>query len=266
MILIAGMTLLRAWFNATMPLSGEEAYYWSWSRQIDFCYFDHPPMIAYIIRITTGIFGDTVFGVRFGALMLHAGAAWLVYSSALRVFKDKVTAAWAGALFTASVIFAAMGALMIPDAPLFFFWALALRLIIEATQPGGEKYWLAVGAALGLCALSKFHSVLLAVATVVYLIWLPGQRRNFRSRWFYIGCLIAALATVPIFWWNSKNGWPTFGFQLASRHKFILGRPDYFLEMLFTPFGLVGLVSYPLCIAGTVWGWRKWRWTDRSRC
>ena len=167
---LAALTLFRAWFNGTVPLTGEEAYYWAWSRHLDLCYFDHPPLVAWVIRLGTAIAGDTVFGVRAAALALHTAAALLVFHLTRRVFDDSVTAAWAGALFTTGVFFAAVASAMIPDGPLFFCWALAVWLVVEATRPGKQRLWLVVGVALGLCALAKFHAILLAAAVGLYLV------------------------------------------------------------------------------------------------
>jgi len=261
---LAGLTLFRAWLAAVMPLTGEEAYYWSWSLAPDLSYFDHPPLIAWVIRLGTAVFGTSPFGVRACGLVLHVGAALLVFRAALRLFDDKRAAAWAGGLFTTAVFFGALANLMIPDAPLMFCWALAVCLLIEAIRPGRQRMWVAVGFALGLCALAKFHAILLPAALGLLLLISPAQRRHLRSGWLYLGAVIALAMALPIFLWNAQNGWPSFGFQLSSRHEWTLGSPVYLAEMLLTPFGYIGLVTYPLCIAGAIWGVREWRRRGRD--
>ena len=248
------LAIFRAWFNTVIPLTGEEAYYWAWSRHLDFCYFDHPPLIAWVIRFFTTIFGETVFAIRFSALVLHTATAVLVFLIARRVFQDKLAASWAGALFTMAIFFAATATFTIPDGVLFFCWALVVLSVLWAIQPGKNPLWIVVGIALGLSALAKFHSILLAAAIGLFLLLSPRHRRTYRSGWLYLGALVAALMTIPIFWWNAQNNWVTLGFQLAGRHKWRLGSPVYFLEMVGAPFGYIGLVALPLCAAGVVWG------------
>jgi len=62
---IFALLVLRAFMAAQLPLSADEAYYWLWSLHPAAGYFDHPPMIAWLIRAGTALFGDTPFGVRF---------------------------------------------------------------------------------------------------------------------------------------------------------------------------------------------------------
>ena len=253
---LAALVVFRAWFNGAVPLSGEEAYYWTWSRHLDIGYFDHPPLTAWAIWLATKLFGQTALGVRIAALAFHTAGAVFVLLAARRAFGDWTTAAWAGALFTATLFFAATATVVIPDSALFCCWALAVWLVLEAMQPGRERLWVAVGGALGLCALAKFHAILLAAAIGLVLVVSPRQRRLLRSGWLYLGGAAAILVSLPVFLWNLENGWATFGFQLAERHKWYLGS-RYVSEMLGAPFGYVGILTYPLCIAAAIWGMRR---------
>src|SRR4051794_27354715 len=66
---VAGLTVLRGIFAVTIELRVDEAYYWTWSRESVISYLDHPPLIAWFIRLGTSLFGDTNFGVRFPGLL-----------------------------------------------------------------------------------------------------------------------------------------------------------------------------------------------------
>ena len=46
----AAWVALRFWFASHRPLVPDEAYYWVWSRHLAGGYFDHPPVVAYMIR------------------------------------------------------------------------------------------------------------------------------------------------------------------------------------------------------------------------
>ncbi|MBP1722030.1 MAG: 4-amino-4-deoxy-L-arabinose transferase [Deltaproteobacteria bacterium] len=254
---LLGAVILRGIFNSIMPLSGEEAYYWMWSRHPDLCYFDHPPLIAWVIGIATGVFGHSVFAVRLPALLSNTLTALIIFLCTLRITKDRVVAAWAGGFFLVAVFFAAMATLAIPDSYLFLLWSLTLWLTIEATRGERPALWIAAGAALGLCMLTKFHGILLALSILLYLLISHRQRKQFRSGWLYLGMGIAALCTLPILVWNVREGWPTFTFQLSSRQHYILGNPVYLLEMLTAPFAFIGIVLFPLSVAGAAWGLLK---------
>ena len=62
-ILIALFAIFSAIYNCYLPLYLDEAYYWLWSRHLDFGYMDHPFMIALLIKAFT-LFGDQLFAIR----------------------------------------------------------------------------------------------------------------------------------------------------------------------------------------------------------
>jgi hypothetical protein len=252
---LAAFAGLRAAVAAFMPLSGEEAYYWVYSRTLQLCYYDHPPMVAYLIRAGTEVFGHGVLPVRLTALLCHTGTAAIVFGCVRRTTRDDVKAAWAGGAFAVGLFFAAAGTAVLPDGPLFFFWAAALWFVIEGLDPRRRRLFVPAGAALALAGLSKFHAVLLAVAIGAALLLSTRRRTYLRSGWFWLMALLAALCLVPVLLWQAGEGWPTFRYQLGERHHG--AALVYVLEMLFAPLGLVGPVLFPLVCAGWVWGARR---------
>ena len=61
--------VVRLFYMSYLQLAPDEAYYWYWSKHLDWSYFDHPPMIAYIMAIFTAVGTDSAFFVRFGGLV-----------------------------------------------------------------------------------------------------------------------------------------------------------------------------------------------------
>jgi len=88
-ILIAGFTALRLVLAATVPLFPQEAYYWSWSRHLDWSYFDHPPLATYGIALTTAILGSTSFGVKASTVLWSLGWNLLWARLILDMFADR---------------------------------------------------------------------------------------------------------------------------------------------------------------------------------
>ena len=66
---VAGLTALRGIFATTIELRVDEAYYWTWSKEAVISFLDHPPLIAWFIRLSTALFGDNNFGVHFPGLL-----------------------------------------------------------------------------------------------------------------------------------------------------------------------------------------------------
>ena len=83
------LLLLRAIMAAQLPLSADEAYYWLWSLYPAAGYFDHPPMIAWLIRAGTALLDDTPFGVRLAGVILSIPASWFVWRAAALILKDQ---------------------------------------------------------------------------------------------------------------------------------------------------------------------------------
>ena len=89
------LILVRAMVAGFTPLSYDEAYYWLWSKHLASGYYDHPPLIAFVIRAGTALFGDTSWGVRFVPWLLSAAASWAVWRAGVLILKSEYGAALA---------------------------------------------------------------------------------------------------------------------------------------------------------------------------
>jgi hypothetical protein len=87
------VTLFRLWYMCRPDLVPDEAYFWVWSKHFALSYRDKGPLVAWTIALGTQLFGDTVFGVRFFAVLLSAGTAWQLFRLARRLYDDR-TALW----------------------------------------------------------------------------------------------------------------------------------------------------------------------------
>jgi len=82
-------TAFHLLYSTHLELVGDEAYYWLWSRHPDICYLDKGPMIAWLIWAGTALFGQTVFGVRFFAVLLAGGTGLAMLLLTRRLFSDR---------------------------------------------------------------------------------------------------------------------------------------------------------------------------------
>src|SRR3954447_26520559 len=116
--IIVALVLVRLIAAAFTPLTFDEAYYWMWSKHLASGYYDHPPMVALVIRLGTMIAGDTEFGVRVASILLALPMSFAVYRSAEILFGGARIAATAAILLNVTLM-AAVGTLIVtPDAPL----------------------------------------------------------------------------------------------------------------------------------------------------
>src|ERR1700761_2529022 len=100
------------------PITFDEAYYWMWSKALAGGYYDHPPMVALVIRAGTLIAGDTEFGVRLVSILLALPMSYAIYQAAAILFGSRRVAASSAILLNITLM-AAVGTMIVtPDAPL----------------------------------------------------------------------------------------------------------------------------------------------------
>src|SRR5258707_4990326 len=120
-----------------------------WSQNLPGGYYDHPPMVAIVIRLGTLIAGDTELGVRLVSVLLALPMSWAVYRTAEILFGGRRVAATATILLNTTMM-AAVGTLIVtPDSPLLVASSFGLYALAKVLATGRGAWWLAVGAAVG---------------------------------------------------------------------------------------------------------------------
>src|SRR5215831_11837554 len=196
--LLAVMVALRFWAAIHSDFETDEPYYWLWSHGLAAGYFDHPPMIAYFIRLGTLIFGDTVLGIRSMAILAMLGATVLVYVLALILFDDRRVALLSLLWFTVMPHTAFFSIITFPDTPAILFWMLSSVGLAMVWRSGRGEWWYLVGAATGLLLLSKYTGVFLVAGIAAWLLLSAEMRPWLARREPYIAALIALLIFTPV--------------------------------------------------------------------
>lgn len=241
LVVVCYAFLLRVLYAVGVELLPEETYYWNYSRHLDLGYLDHPPMVAWLIRLGTSLCGDTEFGVRLGAIACGATAAAFLFRLTRNMFG--ADAALSALALTATLPFFFMsGVLMTPDAPLTAAWAASLYFTERALVAGKAQAWLWTGLAVGLGLLSKYTIALLAIAIALFMCLDPASRRWWRRWEPYAALLIAGTVFAPVIYWNFLHEWASFAFQtsrrLAERPRFSVHKLIGGAIVLITPTGV----------------------------
>jgi 4-amino-4-deoxy-L-arabinose transferase-like glycosyltransferase len=249
LIAILGFLVLRATTAAQLPLSADEAYYWLWSRHPDLGYFDHPPMIAWLIRAGTLAFGNTPLGVRFAGILLSLPASWFVWRAAALALKEENRAAMAALFFNLSLMASVELLAATPDMPSLVASAAFVYFLARIEAEGDGRWWLGAGIAAGLGLLAKFSALFLGLGTLLWLVLDRGARKWLLSPWPYLGAVLALLIFAPNLVWQSQHHWETFVFQLArtGAGHFTL---RFLGEFLAAQFGLATPLIFLLMAAG----------------
>jgi dolichol-phosphate mannosyltransferase len=244
--LIAYAFVLRLVYAGSVELMPEEAYYWNYSRHLDFGYLDHPPMVAWLIRLGTDLFGQTEFGVRAGALCCGAVTSIFVYKLARNLFGE-ASAVAALLLAQALPYFFLSGLLTTPDAPLVAAWAASLYFLERALIANRSRAWWFAGISLGLGMISKYSIAILVPVTMAFMVWDGASRHWWRRADPYVAGLIALAIFSPVLAWNAQHEWASFAFQtsrrLAEAPQFALHKLIGSIIVLITPTGLLAVAG-----------------------
>ena len=229
---------LQALAAGRLELTFDEAYYTLWSRGLAFGYFDHPPMVALLIRASTTIFGDSELGVRALSLVLVGALPALIASIAWRLFRSVETAALAVLMWIAMPLVLGGAVFVTPDAPLVVFWTLGLVALVELWRTGKARWLLAMGVALGLALQSKFTAAFFPAGVALAFLTAPSLRRWLVSPASAAALMIALALFAPFVAWNAAHGWATFIKQLgrAPPHGF---EPFFIVEFIAAQIGLM---------------------------
>jgi hypothetical protein len=209
-------TLVRIVALKPVPLGNGEAYYFSWSRFLDWSYYDHPPLIAWLVRATTSLFGTSSVAVRLGPELAAAAFGFLFYRLAERFVRPRA-AFFALVLVTALPVFLASSFIVNPEAVLAPLW-IAFLLAVERMRDRDEPFRpIIAGGLLGLAFLAKYTALLLVPATFLYLFLSVSMRRWLRRPSFYAGGAVALVVALPVLLWNATRGWPSLRLHLLDR-------------------------------------------------
>lgn len=246
--LIFGVTVvLRFVVAAIVPIVQDETYYLEWSRTLDFGYFDHPPMVAWL-GVTTMLEPASAFLGRLGGVIVAAAAFPFMVGLLRRSGVRERRAFLAGlVLFGFNLYGLVFGVLATPDVGFIVFWTIALHEAAAALD-GSERRWLTAGVATGLGLLSKY--IMCLIGPVFLLGLIGGRPRSLRTAWPYLGGLVALLVFAPHLWWNNANEWVPIRFQLGNGFQ-----GSHEIEASFWPDLPLARHSAPGSAASTMGAW-----------
>ncbi|MBY0588551.1 glycosyltransferase family 39 protein [bacterium] len=215
-ILAGSVILLTVLFKlyvvclANFDLTFDEAYYWHWSKNLDWCYFSKGPGIALMIRATTGIFGDTELGIRSGAIFCSTMTICLLYVWTRSFFRSSKTALLTVVLFSASPFLTGLGMLSTIDSPMVLLWTLASVCLWKAIETDQYRWWMMVGIAVAVGTEFKFTMLFFLVSILLAVLSSTGGLRRLRQGRWLVPVVFILFALLPILLWNVSNDWITF--------------------------------------------------------
>jgi 4-amino-4-deoxy-L-arabinose transferase-like glycosyltransferase len=197
-------------------MTGDEAYFIFWARYPDYGYYDHTPMVAWILTLFL-LVSDSEFWLRLPAIVFSLFIAITIYKLLYQSKNEEnqKIAIYASSLYLLIPV-NLVAVLMTTDTPLILWSFLSGVSYYHAQRQDSSKWYLICGLFLGLAFLSKFFSGLLAFAFLILTIFFV--RRGVKP---YFGLFIIFTALIPFIFlnlsWNYNNCWNNYLFNLFNR-------------------------------------------------
>jgi 4-amino-4-deoxy-L-arabinose transferase-like glycosyltransferase len=226
-LLLLGGLGLRSAIALWLPPGFDEAYYYLYTRHLDWSYFDHPLMVALTTGFGIWLTGDvSQFTIRLGSLLLYTASLLLLYRTSAHLFSQKAGVLTVSIASLIPIFFLGFGTLTLPDSPLIFFWTATLYLATHEffpsspflLPPSSLSYsptprLALLGLLVGLACLSKYHGLALGFGLLGFCLTSPLHRVALRSPWLVAGLGLFLLAIAPILVWNMQHDWVSLRFQ-----------------------------------------------------
>ncbi|HEX4851074.1 MAG TPA: glycosyltransferase family 39 protein, partial [Puia sp.] len=199
-----------------LEFGNDEVYYWTYAQHLAWNYFDHPPMVALLIRFSTiNLFFQSEFFIRLGSILCAALNTWIIFLTGEKV-KDERTGWYAALLFTSSFYCSIIaGTFILPDSPQLLFWILSIYMMTKIVSAKDDSFLnrdlLMLGICIGLCIMSKIHGIFLWFGFGLYILFY--KRELLKSPFLYLSAFVTVLIISPIFWWNFQNHFITYSFH-----------------------------------------------------
>jgi 4-amino-4-deoxy-L-arabinose transferase-like glycosyltransferase len=207
---------IRLVFTCIMGLMPQDAYYDFYAQHLDLSYYDHPPMIAYLLRLFTSLFGKNVFALKLADTLVTLLTLLSFYQLAKK-FLSTHKAVLAGVVMLSTLMISILSLISTPDVPLMFFWTLSLNFLHEALFRKKNIYWIWAGIFTGLSFDSKYTAVFLIIGLVGFLIISKPHRKFIFSPWLFLYLFLFAVTIFPVVLWNVRNEFASFRFQSEGR-------------------------------------------------
>jgi 4-amino-4-deoxy-L-arabinose transferase-like glycosyltransferase len=222
--------LLRCLVAALLPPGFDEAYYYLYTRHLDWSYFDHPPLVAWTTGLGPVLTGQvSAFSIRLGSLLAYTGSSLLLYLTATRLFSPQAGLITLATISIAPIFWIGFGVLTLPDSPLMVFTAATLWVAAQEFFPallaegklgvyGAARYrpgprLALIGLLVGLACLGKYHGLALGFGLVLFCLLSPAHRCALRSGWALLAVVGFLAAFSPVLIWNTQQDWVSFRFQ-----------------------------------------------------
>lgn len=228
------LNIISAYYTG---LANDEAYYWMFSKHLDWGYLDHPPMVAVIIWFGQ-LFFDNNLGVRFFNIVLNLASLYLLWDVCKSYGRDLLLFI---ALYVGIITFHVYSFIIVPDSPLLAACVLYLWVLQKYLKSDSVYNSILLVLAISFMIYSKYHGFLMLLFTIIALPKLLLKKS------FWLICLGSTLLFLPHLIWEFNNDWPTYQYHFLGRGNLSYTfrfTSNYFLGLLMITGPLLGFILW----------------------
>jgi len=240
--------LLHAATNGRYGFHRDELLTYSNARHLDWGYVVYPPVTAFLARVELALFGASLWGFRFFPALSHG----------LAVLLSGLTARELGGKREAQLVAAAAAVIQGPALVAGWFlgyttfdylcWVIVAYTVSCLLRSEDPRWWLAIGAAMGLGMMTKYSMAFLVMGVVGGLL-LTRDRRYLKSPWLWCGVAVGLLILSPNILWQIRHQFVSLAYLEAIHVRDIgWGWTNNFLLNQF--WRSTNIVTVPLWCAG----------------
>jgi len=250
-LILLALTAIRFYLVTKVGIIPDEAYYWTWSLQPDWCYWDQPPGIAWVHLWWGKLAGDSPAALHGLALLCSFLASVFSYGLLRQVLGERM-AFWSILATQLVPLFAAGSVLILHDSLLLVFVPLAWWALVVAIDQDRPHYWLLVGLVLSCALYAKLSALMLGAGFALAALAHPVGRRHLGTPWPYLGAFLAAVLFSPVLLWNIKHDAILFyAVDRLSHDPEVVGL-QRLLSMLEYLAGQLGVITPVLAVLGLI--------------
>jgi hypothetical protein len=228
----------------------DELYYMACGRHLAWGYIDQPPLIAFLAQFSRHVFGDSIVSIRILPVLAGAAVVFLTGVLAREFGGGKLAQLLAAATILLAPSYLAFDSFFSMNAFEPLFWMLCAWLAIRIVKGGTPKLWLAFGAISGVGIENK-HTMLVCGFALIAGLLLTGHQSILRSKWLWLGGLIALAMFLPNLLWEARHGWPQV--EVVRNAQLLKNEQIGPLEFLGQQILFLNPLTFPIWLAGLLW-------------
>jgi hypothetical protein len=234
--------------NSRYGFHRDELQFLSDARHLDWGFVAYPPVTPFLERVGLELFGVSLVGLRLFSVIAQALVIFVTARMARELGGGRLAQVAAALAIALSPLPLFQGTEFQYTSFDYLWWVLTAYFVIRLLKTENPRWWLAIGATVGLGLLTKY-SIAFFIAGILGGLLMTRARRFLGSAWFWGGIALALAIFLPNLVWQASHGFISLHFLRHIHTRDVgEGRANGFLLSQFL--ACTNLFAAPLWIAG----------------